>query len=147
MIVGLAVAMQLATARADFCEDDVDLASHDHDYGAAVRAAEGKDWVEAVRRLTVAERRHPENFSLQALLGSSYVQLQQSDLALVHYQRALKIDPRNRGAHLAAAQVYLTNGDLAGADRHLAALREICLLPCLEMQLLNDSIAERKAGR
>lgn len=146
-VLGLAVALHVATAQADFCEDDVDLAAHDQDYAAAVRAAEAKDWVEASRRLVIAERRHPEHFALQALLGSSYVHLQRPDLALVHYQRALQLDPRNRGAHRAVGQIHLQNGDLTGAERHLSALREICLLPCPELKLLQDAIAERKVGR
>jgi cytochrome c-type biogenesis protein CcmH/NrfG len=147
LLLRLAVALHVATAKADFCEDDVDLAAHDQDYAAAVRAADDRNWTEASRRLVIAERRHPEHFALQALLGSSYVHLQRPDLALVHYQRALQLDPRNRGAHRAVGQIHLQAGNVAGAERHMDALRTICLLPCQELKLLQDAIADAKVGR
>ena len=37
-------------------------------------------------------------------------------------------------------------GDLAGAERHMSALRSICLLPCEEMKDLAQAIAAYKAA-
>jgi hypothetical protein len=37
-------------------------------------------------------------------------------------------------------------GDLAGAQKHLAALREICLLPCEELADLEREIKEYRAN-
>lgn len=36
-------------------------------------------------------------------------------------------------------------GDLASAEKHLAALREICLLPCEELADLEREIREYRA--
>jgi hypothetical protein len=38
-------------------------------------------------------------------------------------------------------------GDVAGAERHLAELRRICLLPCEELKELLQAIADYKAGQ
>lgn len=40
------------------------------------------------------------------------------------------LDPRHRGAHEYIGETYLLAGDVNGAEKHLAALKEICLLPC-----------------
>ncbi len=52
------------------------------------------------------------------------------------------LDPRHRGAHEYIGEAYLLTGDVAGARKHLAALREICLLPCEELTDLERAIAE-----
>jgi tetratricopeptide (TPR) repeat protein len=68
------------------------------------------------------------------MLGYSYRNLKQYDLAFKHYQRAIELDPRHRGAHEYIGETYLLTGDLAGAEKHLAALKDICLLPCDELK-------------
>lgn len=45
-------------------------------------------------------------------------------------------------AHEHIGDAYLMVGDLASAQKHLAALREICLLPCEELADLERGIAE-----
>jgi Flp pilus assembly protein TadD len=126
--------------RADYT-DDPDLAAKDEDYAAARKAIAAKQWQEAVTFLKKAERRNPDHADLQNSLGYSYRNLKQYDLAFAHYKRALEIDPRHRGAHEYIGETYLLVGDLKGAEKHLAALREICLLPCDELADLEKAIA------
>ena len=76
------------------------------------------------------------------MLGFSYRNLKQFDLAFKHYERAIELDPRHRGAHEYIGEAYLMMGDLAGAQRHLAAIKEICLLPCEELTDLERAIAQ-----
>jgi Flp pilus assembly protein TadD len=121
--------------------DDPDLAAKDEDYAAARKAIAAKEWQEAVTFLEKAERRNPDHADLQNSLGYSYRNLRQYDRAFTHYKRALEIDPRHRGAHEYIGETYLLVGDLKGAERHLAALREICLLPCDELADLEKAIA------
>jgi Flp pilus assembly protein TadD len=85
-----------------------------------------------VSRLQRAEVRNPDNADLQNYLGFAYRNLGQLDSAFSHYKRALALDPRHRGAHEYIGEAYLIVDDLAGAERHLAALRDICLLPPCE---------------
>jgi len=136
------VAALATIAAADPTEADPDLASRDDDYAAGKQAVEKKDWTEAARRFKRAETRHPENADLQNILGFSYRNMKQYDLAFQHYRNALTLDPRHRGAHEYIGETYLLTGDMAGARKHLAALREICLLPCEELTDLERAIAE-----
>jgi tetratricopeptide (TPR) repeat protein len=83
----------------------------------------------------------------QNILGFSYRNLKQYDLAFKHYKRAIEIDPRHRGAHEYIGETYLMAGDLAGAEKHLAALKAICLLPCEELKDLERAIAEYRGRK
>ena len=144
----LAVLVAFApNAAADPYERDPDLATRDRDYAAGQRAVGKKDWTEAARLFERAEKRNPEHADLENMLGFSYRNLKQYDLAFRHYRRAIELDPRHRGAHENIGETYLMTGDLAGAERHLAALKGICLLPCEEFKDLERAIAGYKAGK
>ena len=71
------------------------------------------------------------------------------DLAFKHYERALQLNPRHRGAHEYLGEAYLMVNELAKAEAHLSALKTICLIPCEEYTDLEKAIAEyrRKAAR
>jgi tetratricopeptide (TPR) repeat protein len=95
----------------------------------------------------VAARRDPDSADLQNYLGYANRKQRQFDAAFRHYKRALELDPRHRGAHEYIGEAYLETNDLAGAERHLAALRGICLLPCEELTDLEKAVAQYKAKR
>jgi tetratricopeptide (TPR) repeat protein len=145
-LAGLVLATMLAgglpaLGPAEELETIPGAAARDPDYAAGKQALERKDWAEAVKRFSQAALRAPDNADLQNYLGFSYRNLGQLDPAFKHYQRALELNPRHRGAHEYAGEAYLMVGDLAGAERHLAALRKICLLGCEEMRDLERDIA------
>ena len=98
-----------------------------------------------VNRLTIAAKRDPESADLQNYLGYAYRNLKQFDAAFAHYKRSIELNPRHRGAHEYIGEAYLMVGDLGGAERHLAALREICLLPCEELTDLEKHVKDYKA--
>ena len=142
-----AIAAFAPIAAGDPYEADPDLATRDEDYAAGKRAVEKKDWAEAARFFQRAEQRHPDHADLQNILGFSYRNLKQYDLAFKHYRRAIEIDPRHRGAHEYIGETYLITGDLAGAERHLVELKKICLLPCDELKDLERAIAEYRSRK
>ncbi len=141
-LLSAAIAAFAPIAAADAVETDPDLAKRDEDYAAARRAADSKNWADAVRLYERALKRYPDQADLQNNLGYAYRNLKQYDLAFEHYKRAIEIDPRHRGAHEYIGEAYLMTGDLASAEKHLAALREICLLPCEEASDLERAVAE-----
>ena len=141
-LLWVAIATYFPTATADPDEVDPDLATRDDDYAAGKRAVGTKNWTEAVRLFKRAELRHPDHADLQNSLGFSYRNLKQYELALTHYKRAIAIDPRHRGAHEYIGEAYLMMGNLADAEKHLAALKAICLLPCEELTDLERAIAQ-----
>ena len=129
-------------AFAEGYESKPEAAERDPDYAAGKKAIAEKNWTEAIERLTQAEKRDPDNPDLQNWLGYSHRNLKQYDRAFKYYKRAIELDPRHRGAHEYVGETYLIVGNVGGAERHLAALREICLLPCDELADLEKAIAE-----
>ena len=112
----------------------------DADYAAGLAAIKAGNFAGALLRLQAALKRFPDAANLHNELGYTHRKLRQLDKAFEHYQRALAIDPRHRGAHEYIGEAYLMVGDVAGAEKHVAALRSICLLPCDELNELRKAI-------
>jgi tetratricopeptide (TPR) repeat protein len=147
ILFGAAIAAFPLLAAADPDEADPDLATRDEDYAAGKRAVGSRNWTEAVRLFRRAELRHPDHADLQNSLGFAHRNLKQYELAFTHYKRAIAIDPRHRGAHEYIGEAYLMVGNLAEAEKHLAALRDICLLPCEELTDLERAIAQYRGRK
>ena len=147
LVAGIALALLAAVAVAEPTEEAPDAAARDADYAAGKAAMDRKDWSEAVKRFQVAERRQPDNADLQNHLGYAHRNLRRMPAALRHYQRALALNPRHRGAHEYIGEAYLMLDDLAAAERHVAALRGICLLPCEELADLEKAVTEYRQRR
>jgi tetratricopeptide (TPR) repeat protein len=123
-------------------ETNPDAAQRDPDYAAGKQAMVNKNWQEAAKRFHSAALRDSDNPDLQNYLGFAHRNLKQYDLAFKYYKRALELSPRHRGAQEYIGETYLLVGDLSSAEKHLAALRDICLLPCDEIKDLENAIAE-----
>ncbi len=130
------------TGAADPAEDDAAAAKLDPDYAAGKQAIDAKDWSTAITSLNAAALRDTRNADIQNYLGYAYRHAGQLDLAFRHYQRALQLNPRHRGAHEYVGEAYLVVHNLAKAEEHLAALQQICLIPCEEYADLQQKIAE-----
>ncbi len=63
-----------------------------------------------------------------------------------HYNEALRIEPKHRGALEYSGELYLMKGDLAKAEERLAALDKICRLPCAEYTELKKAVASYKSN-
>lgn len=117
---------------------------------SARKAIEAKDWSAALRELSAAEREEPRNADVQNLLGYSYRKRANPDLpkAISHYQAALRLDPRHKGAHEYLGEAWLMDGKPAEAEKHLAELEKICGgKGCEEYRDLAKAIAGHKAQR
>lgn len=121
-----------------------DWAALDPDFAAGKRAIGAGDWQGAIKALTGAGLRDARNADIQNYLGYAYRRLRQFGPAMQHYQQALTLNPRHRSAHEHLGEAYLAQGDLAKAKEHLAALEQICLIPCDEYDDLKRAIAEYK---
>ena len=138
-----ALALQGAGAAPSDDADDQALLQ-DLDYVAGRAALKAGDAAAALRRFESALLRFPDTADLHNELGFAHRKLRQLDKAFDHYKRALMIEPRHRGAHEYIGEAYLMVGDVASAEKHLAALRSICLLPCEELSDLEKAIAEHR---
>jgi len=116
------------------------------EYTLGRKAVEAKDWAKAVELLTKAAVQDDRNSDLENLLGYAYRHLGRFDEAFRHYEIALRLNPRHRGAHEYIGEAYLMVNNPAKAAEHLAALKEICLIPCEEYADLKKAIAAYRAG-
>ena len=116
--------------------------------GNARKAIEAKDWSKAVAELDVAAREEPRNADVQNLLGYSWRKRATPNLpkAFEHYNTALRLDPRHKGAHEYIGEAYLMDKKPAEAEKHLAQLETICgNKTCEEYADLAKAIADYKA--
>jgi tetratricopeptide (TPR) repeat protein len=127
-------------ALADPGDEDPSGPSADPDVVAGKKAIDDKRWADAIKALSSAALRDTRNADIQNYLGYAYRNVSQMDKAFAHYERALKLNPRHRGAHEYVGEAYLIVGKPAQAQEHLKALQAICLLPCEELDDLKAKI-------
>jgi tetratricopeptide (TPR) repeat protein len=82
------------------------------------------------------------------LMGYSLRKASTPDLQAAErfYDEALRIDPKHRGALEYSGELYLTMGNLPMAEKRLATLDKVCLLPCEEYTDLKKAVAAYKAS-
>ena len=114
------------------------------DFEFGVEAVQAKDWGKAVTFLSSVVKVEPTNADAQNLLGYAYRNQKKYDLAFVHYNAALKIDPKHKAAHEYVGEAYVLTGNKAKAQEHLAALERICGKGCEEYQDLARALAQAK---
>jgi len=115
---------------------------------AAARAAIAKkDWLAAQEGLKQALAAQPNNADYHNLYAYSVRKGPNPDMDLVftHYNEALRIDPKHRGAHEYIGEAYLQVNNLAKAKEHLAALDRICFFGCEEYSDLKRAVAGYEA--
>jgi Flp pilus assembly protein TadD len=105
-----------------------------------------KRWAGAVEALKKADRASSADWN--NLMGYALRKKNPPDLdgAQRHYDAALRIDPRHRGALEYSGELALMKGDLATAEGRLATLVGLCSLPCEEREDLDKAIQKFKAN-
>ena len=112
-------------------------------------ATKRQDWTGAAGVLKDALATDPNNASYHNLYAYSLRKGANPDMNLVfkHYNEALRIDPKHRGAHEYIGEAYLMVGNVAKAKEHLSTLDKLCFFPCVEFTDLKKSIAEYEKKR
>jgi len=105
-----------------------------------------KDWAAAQAVLAPAVAANPQNASYHNLYAYSIRKGANPDMSLVfkHYNEALRIDPKHKGAHEYIGEAYLMIGNVAKAKEHLAQLDKLCFFSCSEFNDLKKAIAEHE---
>ncbi len=136
-------------SKADPGEQDPTTSAAGSDYAAGKKAVEAKDWKGAIERLNKALLQDDRNPDIENLLGYAYRNAGQLGSAFKHYQRALELNPRHRGAREYLGEAYLLANDVQKAQEQLGALRQICLIPCEEYEDLEKAITaySKRAAR
>ena len=107
-------------------------------------ATKKQDWASAQAMLRDALAADPQNANYHNLYAYSVRKGASPDMNLVfkHYNEALRIDPKHRGAHEYIGEAYLMVGNLAKAKEHLGVLDKLCFFPCSEFTDLKRAIAD-----
>lgn len=117
-----------------------DWAQLDPDFAAGKRALAAENWDEAIAAFDLARLRDPRNADIETYIGYSHARLAQVGPAMGHYQRALMLNPRQRGTRMHLGELFLMLDEPLKAREQLAALKEICLVPCEETARLARAI-------
>ena len=112
-------------------------------------ATKRQDWAAAQSTLKDALAADPQNANYHNLYAYSIRKGANPDMNLVfkHYNEALRLDSKHRGAHEYIGEAYLMVGNVAKAKEHLGQLDKICFFPCVEFTDLKKAIAEYEAKR
>ncbi len=108
-----------------------------------------QDWSGAAGVLKEALSASPGNANYHNLYAYSIRKGANPDMNLVfkHYNEALRIDSKHRGAHEYIGEAYLMVGNAAKAKEHLGALDKLCFFPCIEYSDLKKAIAQHEQKR
>ncbi|HUQ75040.1 MAG TPA: hypothetical protein VM183_09960 [Burkholderiales bacterium] len=110
-------------------------------------AAERQDWKSAAGVMREALSANPGNADYHNLYAYSLRKSGTSEMDLVfkHYNEALRIEPKHKGAHEYIGEAYLMVGNVAKAREHLGQLDKLCFFGCSEFSDLKRAISEHEA--
>jgi tetratricopeptide (TPR) repeat protein len=120
-----------------------DTVSADPVIQAAQAAIAQKNWAAAQATLLKALTSDSQNADYHNLYAYSLRKSVNPDMVAVfsHYEEALRLNPKHRGAHEYMGEAYLMTNNLAKAKEHLAALDKLCFFGCEEYSDLKKTIA------
>ena len=109
-------------------------------YNEALVLIKAENYLDAIAKLKRAEQSAKGDADIQNLLGFSYRKSGNLDEAAKHYDKALDLDPKHKGALEYQGELFLMLGDKAAAEENLEKLDKICWLGCDELEELRAAI-------
>jgi len=121
----------------------------DPQYTAAVKAIKANENAKAIPLLEAVVSRDDKNADAYNWLGYATRKSGNPAGSLLHYQKALALDPKHRGAHEYIGEAYLMLDNLPKAKEHLSALNSLCMITCGEYRDLKRAIEtyEKSGGK
>lgn len=99
------------------------------------------DYAGAIPKLEKVAREEPDNADVFNLLGFSYRKSGDTGRAAPNYEKALRLNPKHRGALEYQGELFLMLNQPEKAEANLAKINEICWLKCDEARTLENAIA------
>jgi len=109
-------------------------------YYDALKLIKNKSFKLAIENLNKAEKKSKLDPDIYNYLGFSYRKMGNMKLASLNYEKALKIDPKHKGALEYQGEMFIILGQLDKAKANLKKLSTICFLGCDEEKALKNSI-------
>lgn len=100
--------------------------SGDAELDAGRAAFDRQDWPGVVENISAVVDRRPWDDAAHTMLGFAYRKLGHYDLSLAHYDKALELNPHNRGALEYLGEAYLEMERPHDARRTLDRLGLVC---------------------
>lgn len=150
LVGGLILTTKAAPVFADGDDDDDVSASAARlrkEFQDAERAVRAGKYDRAIKLLEGVIRAQWRNASAHNLMGYSYRKKGALGRAANSYQLALQFDPEHKGALEYQGEMFLKMGDLAAAERNLAALQALCPSGCRQLAELQRAIADFHAAK
>tara|TARA_B100000963_G_scaffold308661_1_gene284211 strand:+ start:37 stop:507 length:471 start_codon:yes stop_codon:yes gene_type:complete len=116
-------------------------------YLSAEKLINKKKFSDAILKLNDALASDSENADIYNYLGFSHRKLGKMEKAAFYYNKALKINPKHKGALEYQGEMYLTLNQIGKAEENLKKLDKICFLGCSEFDKLKKSIIDKKSGK
>lgn len=119
-----------------------DWGTSDPNFAKARTAVEEGRFQLALQYLKRAESLDPDNADIHNLIGFSYRNIGNVDLAFIHYRKALELDSQHVGAHEYLDELYLLQDEPSLAQEHLTAIENspACAGGCEEFEELKSAI-------
>ena len=113
----------------------------------AADASNRNDWAAAQAILKEGLAKSPNNAEYHNLYAYNLRKGPNPDMSLVfkHYNEALRLEPKHRGANEYLGEAYLMVNNLPKAKEQLGVLDKLCFFPCKEYSDLKQSIADYEA--
>jgi len=118
----------------------------DPDYEEGMKATAAGNWKTATDSFSRVASREPDNADVQNHLGYAWRKSGNLDLAFKHYNEALRLDPKHKGAHEYIGEAYLMVNNLPKAEEHLARLDKLCFFSCEEYRDLKKAVEQYKSA-
>ena len=116
----------------------------------AIQAAVGmSDWAQARALARASVEKDPANADYHNLYAYAIRMgaKPEMDLVFKHYNEALRLNPKHRGAHEYFGEAYLMVGNLDKAKAQLKTLDGLCFFSCAEFTMLKKAIADYEAKK
>ena len=116
-------------------------------YLSAEKLINKKQYSDAIVKLNDALATDSKNADIYNYLGFSHRKLGKMEDAAFFYNKALKINPKHKGALEYQGEMFLTLNQIGKAEDNLKKLDKICFLGCPEFDKLKKSIMDKKSGK
>ena len=122
-----------------------DAVKADPQYTQALQLIQAHEYAKAIPILNAYAARTGADADVENYLGYANRKAGNLQTAFTHYNKALTLNPKHKGAHEYIGEAYLMSGNLPKAEEHLKVLDRLCTFSCEEYRDLKASIAAYKS--
>ncbi len=120
---------------------DIDESNSDRDLKSAKRLVYKKKYSSAIKKLNGIVKKGQANADVYNLLGFASRKTGDLETASEAYKKALRKNPKHKGALEYQGELFITQGELGKAQKNLDKLNSLCPSGCAEQEELAAALA------